>query len=141
MNIAQDIDFELARIHSVAMRMDALFTIPKTRVSLGFDTFIGLIPVVGDFFTMIPAIWMINKAHRLGASPSVLARMAGNTAIDFAIGLVPVAGDLFDALYNANIRNYRILERHLDAKTARATTVRAGKNSLSWGKQPALRQP
>ncbi len=124
MNIQQDIDFELARLRKLAWRMDALFYIPRTNISVGVDNILGLVPVIGDAATALPALWMINRAHKLGASPGTLAYMVLNTVLDFAIGAVPVVGDLFDVLYNANIRNYRALERNLNKKAASASPVR-----------------
>ncbi|MEJ6402182.1 DUF4112 domain-containing protein [Yoonia sp. 2307UL14-13] len=123
MNIEQDIDFELERMRKVALRMDALFLIPGTNVSLGLDNIVGLVPVVGDVAAMMPGVWMIHRARRLGARPGTLAYMITNTVIDFAIGTIPIVGDIFDAVYNANIRNYRALMRDLNKRSAMAKPV------------------
>ena len=127
MNIAQDIDFELARLRKFVWRMDALFYIPRTNISVGLDSIVGLIPFVGDAIAALPALWVINRAHKLGASPGTLAYMLMNTVLDFAIGAIPIAGDIFDVLYNANIRNYRALERNLNEKAACAKTVQTAR--------------
>ena len=124
MNIEQNIDLELARLRKVAWRMDALFYIPRTNISVGLDSIVGLVPVVGDALTAVPALWLIYEARKLGASPGTLAYMILNTVLDLFVGMVPVVGDIFDVLYNANIRNYRALERDLNKKAARAKTVR-----------------
>lgn len=137
MNIEQDIDFELARMRKIAWRMDALFYIPGTNITVGLDNIVGLVPVVGDALAALPSLWLINQARKLGASPGTLAYMTLNTALDFAIGSVPVAGDMFDVFYNANIRNYRALERNLNKKAARAKTVRTAQKSLGWD-EPTL---
>ncbi len=123
-NIQQDIDFELARLRKIAWRMDALFYIPGTNISVGLDNIVGLVPVVGDGLTALPSIWIIHRAYKLGVSPGTLAYMVLNTALDVFIGMMPVIGDIFDVLYNANIRNYRALEQNLNKKAARAKTVR-----------------
>ena len=137
MNIEQNIDFELGRLRKVAWRMDALFYIPRTNISVGLDNILGLIPVVGDALTALPSLWLINEARKLGASPGTLAYMPLNTVLDFFVGMVPVIGDIFDVLYNANIRNYRALERNLNKKTAHARTVRTAQKSVVWD-QPNL---
>lgn len=124
MNIEQDIDYELQKLRRVAWRMDAIFYIPGTNVSVGLDNILGLIPVVGDTAALAPSVWMIWKAKQLGATPGALAYMSMNTTIDYLIGMIPIAGDIFDVVYNANIRNYRALERNLNVKAARATEVR-----------------
>ena len=131
MNIAQDIDSELAHLRKVAWRMDALFYIPRTRVSIGLDNILGLVPVAGDVLTIGPSIYIIWKSYKLGATPGALAYMIGNTTLDLLIGSIPVIGDIFDVVYNANIRNYRALEANLNKKAARAMSVRTTK-SLDW---------
>lgn len=125
MNMEQNLDHELARLRKVAWRMDALFYIPRTNISVGLDNILGLIPVVGDLAALAPSIWLIWKARQLGATPGAIAYMCFNTTLDFVIGSIPVAGDIFDVLYNANIRNYRALERNLNLRAARAAPVRA----------------
>ena len=123
MHIQQDIDQDLALLRKVAMRMDALFTIPGTRVTVGLDNIIGLLPVVGDLVSVAPSVWMIHRAHKIGATPGTIVYMSLNTALDFVIGSIPIIGDIFDVLYNANLRNYAALEANLNRRTARAKQV------------------
>ncbi|MEL6682637.1 MAG: DUF4112 domain-containing protein [Pseudomonadota bacterium] len=134
MNIQHDIDFELSRLRKLAWRMDALITIPGTRICVGLDNVVGLIPVVGDVLTAFPGLWMISRAHKLGASPGTLAYMTLNTALDTGLGMIPVLGDIFDMLYCANIRNYNALERNLNKKAAHAKPVRTARKSVGWVK-------
>jgi hypothetical protein len=63
--------------------------------------------------------YILGEAARLGASRSVLARMAFNIAVEGIVGLVPFAGDVFDAAWKANQRNVRLLDEWL-ARPARA---------------------
>lgn len=123
MHIQNDIDQDLAQLHKVAMRMDALFTIPRTRITVGLDNILGLVPIIGDLLSIAPSVWMIRRAHQMGATPGTIAYMSLNTALDFLIGSIPVAGDIFDVLYNANLRNYAALETNLNRRAARAKTV------------------
>ncbi len=37
-----------------------------------------------------------------------------NIVIDLVFGAVPVAGDVFDFLYEENVKNMRLLEKHRD---------------------------
>lgn len=131
MNIEQNIDDELARLRKLAWRMDALFFIPRTNISVGLDNIVGLVPVVGDVLTALPSAWMITRAYRLGASSGTLAYMAMNTILDLFIGMIPVVGDVFDVIYNANIRNYRALERSLNRNADAAHAVMAYNPPLS----------
>ena len=125
MNMPRTLDEDLARLRKVAWRMDAIFYIPGTRISVGLDNILGLIPVVGDAAALAPSLWLIWQARRLGATPGALAYMCFNTLLDLVIGSIPIVGDIFDVLYNANIRNYRALERNLERRAARAMPVRA----------------
>ncbi|MEY1555267.1 DUF4112 domain-containing protein [Yoonia sp. R2331] len=138
MNIEQDLDFELARLRKTARRMDALFYIPRTRISIGFDNLLGLIPVVGDLMALIPGLWMVWKARKLGATPGALAYMLSNLAVDFFVGMIPIFGDIFDVLYNANIRNYRALERNLNHRAAGARMVHDPATLATEPKGPPL---
>lgn len=120
----QHVDDELRRIRNVAWRMDALVFIPRTNISLGLDNILGIVPVVGDALALAPSIWMIWKGWRLGATPGAVAYMIGNLLADLIVGSIPLLGDLFDVVYNANIRNYRLLEKNLAKVSAQAETVR-----------------
>ena len=127
MHIEQDIDLELENLRKIAWRMDALFYIPRTNISIGLDNLLGLIPAVGDALAFGPAAYIIWKAYKLGASPGALAYMTLNTVLDLVIGSIPIIGDIFDVVYNANIRNYRALEKNLNKKAARAKIVRTAR--------------
>ena len=122
----QDLDAELRRLRRVAWRMDALVFIPGTNLTLGLDNILGLIPVIGDTAALAPSVWMVWKARKLGATPGALAFMVGNILADLVIGSIPLIGDIFDVWYNANIRNYRLLEKNLAKRAARARDVTTG---------------
>ena len=79
-------------------------------------------PGLGDLIGAGVALWVLVEAAQLGASGFVLFRMTVNIVIDTLGGAVPVAGDVFDALWKANLRNVRLLERHLSASVDSATT-------------------
>ena len=124
MNIDRTLDGDLARIRDVARRMDALFRIPGTRITVGLDNILGLVPVAGDLLSVLPALWIVREARMLGARPATLARMMLNTLFDAVIGSVPLAGDLFDLLYNANLRNLALLEADVAARCLTARPAR-----------------
>jgi Domain of unknown function (DUF4112) len=77
------------------------------------------VPFIGDFLGVLLSSYILGEAARLGASRSVLARMAFNIAVEGLVGLVPFAGDVFDAAWKANQRNVRLLKQWLD-RPARA---------------------
>lgn len=133
MNIEQDIDFELKKLRKIAWRMDAIFYIPRTNISVGLDNIFGLIPVIGDTAALIPSVYLIYKARQLGATPGAVAYMVGNTVLDLVIGSIPIVGDLFDMIYNSNIRNYRALEANLEKKAARARELHGDMRMVAVG--------
>jgi hypothetical protein len=109
----EHVDAALARITMVARVMDSLYTLPGTRIRLGLDAILGLVPVIGDLISQAIATYIIWEARRLGVSKLLLARMFANTMVDTVIGAVPLAGDVFDVAFRANMKNLRLLQRHL----------------------------
>jgi hypothetical protein len=77
------------------------------------------VPFVGDLVGVLLSSYILGEAARLGASRSVLARMAFNIAVEGLAGLIPFAGDVFDAAWKANQRNVRLLNQWLE-RPARA---------------------
>ena len=113
------------RLRRLAWLLDSAIPIPGTRLTIGLDALIGLVPFAGDLLGVLLSGYIVAEAARLGASRSVLARMAFNIAVEGLAGLVPFAGDLFDAAWKANQRNVRLLEAWLDhpRRTTRSTSL------------------
>jgi len=105
-----------ARIAALARLMDSLIPLPGTGIRVGADAIIGLVPVAGDLLAGGISLYLIWEAKRLGASKFVLWRMVANTLLDTAIGAVPIAGDIFDLAFRANMKNVRLLQRHLERR-------------------------
>ena len=113
---AAEIEAALQRLNALARIMDSLFVIPGTRVRLGVDAMLGLVPVAGDVLAQLVSAYIIWEARRLGASKLTLWRMAGNSLIDTVFGAVPLVGDAFDVAFRANLKNMRLLQRHLEKR-------------------------
>jgi len=79
---------------------------------IGLDPLIGLIPGAGDWIGALLSLYFIYEAARLGLPMKILARMGANVAIESFLGVVPVIGDLFDFVWQANMRNLRLVEQH-----------------------------
>lgn len=111
------------RLARVAWLLDSSIPLPGVKFRVGIDAILGLIPGVGDLLGVLLSSYIVREAARLGAPPSVLARMAWNVAIEGIVGMVPFLGDVFDAAWKANQRNYALLEAHLDhpQRTARSS--------------------
>ncbi len=113
LNRRPDAAAKLARLRRIARLMDSAIGLPGTRFRLGLDGLFGLAPVAGDAASAAVALYIIWEARRLGAPPSLVARMLGNLALDAFGGSVPLLGDLFDVGFKANIRNVDLLENLL----------------------------
>jgi hypothetical protein len=90
--------------------MDDLVRIPGTRLGVGLDALVGLIPGFGDLLGSGISGAIMYDAVRARVPVPVLARMAWNLLLDAVLGLVPLGGDLLDVAHRANVRNYRLLE-------------------------------
>lgn len=121
-----EIEAALMRINALARIMDSLFVIPGTQLRLGVDAVLGLVPVVGDVLAQLVSAYLIWEAKRLGVSKLTLWRMVGNSLIDTVVGAVPVVGDAFDVAFKANMKNVRLLQRHLEKRGYRPSAPGAG---------------
>jgi hypothetical protein len=104
-----DVDPRLARLVYV---LDQALRIPGTRLRIGLDPILGLLPGGGDALGALLSAAVVLLAVRHGLPRIVVARMVFNVAVDFVVGIIPILGDLFDAAWKANSRNLRLLERH-----------------------------
>lgn len=102
----------LDRLRATARVLDDLVGVPGTRFRVGLDGVLGLVPGVGDSVTGAVSFYAMYVAYRLGAPPTVLARMLLNVLIDLVVGSVPFVGDLFDFGWKSNRKNVRLVERY-----------------------------
>jgi hypothetical protein len=98
-------------LERLAWLMDRAFHIPGTRIRVGLDAILGLLPVGGDVLTGLVQAGLVLVALRYYKVPKIVAgRMAANVLIDIAVGAIPLLGDLFDVGFKANTRNIRLLD-------------------------------
>lgn len=102
----------LDRVEKLSRLLDEAFRIPGTRIRVGLDSLIGLIPGVGDLAGLLVGGYVVYEAHRIGAPGELKLRMVRNVAVDALVGLVPVLGDLFDVAFRSNRRNVQMLLQH-----------------------------
>jgi hypothetical protein len=100
------------RVERLAKVLDEAVTIPFTKIKVGLDSVIGLLPGIGDFAGLAIGGYLLLEAHRLGAPADIKWKMARNTAVDSLAGLVPGVGDAVDVLYRSNRRNVELLRGH-----------------------------
>lgn len=106
----------LRRVGTVSHLLDEAVRVPGTNYRVGLDPILGILPVGGDAVAMILSLYPIAEAYRFGVPKRTLLWMLGRIGVDATVGSIPVLGTLFDAVWKANERNRRTLERHLDRR-------------------------
>jgi hypothetical protein len=96
----------------LAFIMDDLLRFPGTKVRVGIDPLIGLIPGIGDVASAIVSAVALIHAARYGLPKILLARMAMNILINELVGIIPGLGDAFSVWFKSNVRNYELLQRY-----------------------------
>ncbi|MCI5066104.1 DUF4112 domain-containing protein [bacterium] len=103
----------LFNIQRLTELLDAAFCIPGTKIRIGVDSVIGLVPGVGDSVSAMLSSYLLYRGARLGVRKRTLLRMTMNLVIDATLGIIPIFGDIFDVAYKANIRNLHLIEEDL----------------------------
>jgi hypothetical protein len=111
------VDVALSR--QLAKVMDDAVTVPGTRVGVGLDAVIGLVPGIGDFVGSALSGVIVRDAIRARVPMPVLARMGLNLIVDALLGLIPGIGDLLDVAHRANRKNLRLLLREIERQPLR----------------------
>ena len=114
-NVAKtDLDQKIEHIRKLSHLLDDKFTIPGTKIGFGYDTILGLIPVVGDTLSMGVSFYILNEARQCGVPKRTMARMLGHIGYDYVIGLVPFVGDFLDIASKSNLKNANLLIEQLE---------------------------
>ncbi|QTN28855.1 DUF4112 domain-containing protein [Rhodoferax sp. AJA081-3] len=121
----------LARLERYATLMDARFRVPGTRIRIGLDPIIGLLPGIGDVLGLALSLYVVVEAIRLGVSKRVLFKMLRNVALEALVGVVPVLGDVFDIAFKANLRNAAMLKTYIEDRL-QPTPVRTPRRWQQW---------
>lgn len=98
-------------VENLARLLDSQFGIPGTKIRLGLDTVIGLVPGIGDTISLGIASYIVLQSARIGVRKRTLLQMTFNIALDWLIGLVPLIGDIFDVGWKSNLRNAALLRK------------------------------
>jgi hypothetical protein len=114
---AREVDVALSR--QLAKVMDDAVTVPGTRIGVGLDAVIGLVPGIGDLVGSALSGVIVRDAVRARVPMVVLARMGLNLLLDALLGLVPGVGDLLDVAHRANRKNLRLLLREVEREPLR----------------------
>ncbi|HLZ34036.1 MAG TPA: DUF4112 domain-containing protein [Nitrospira sp.] len=109
----------LATADLLANILDTTVKIPGTRLYLGLDPLLGLIPGIGDLLANLLGTVILGLAVRLQVPQIVLTRMSLNLLINGAVGAIPIFGDLFSVWFRSHARN-AVLLREAATKPCRA---------------------
>lgn len=112
--IARDPHSVRKRVEAMEQLLERSFQVPGTKIPVGLDSIVGLVPVLGDIVTAAMGAYMVWEARNLGMSKWQLMRMTANVGIDTALGAIPLVGDAFDFVWRSNSKNLRIIKKHLD---------------------------
>jgi hypothetical protein len=93
----------------LARILDTTVRIPGTRIYLGLDPLLGLIPGIGDMLANLIGTVILILAARLQVPQIVIVRMSVNLLINGTIGTIPVLGDLFSVWFRSHARNAGLL--------------------------------
>ena len=125
-----DYETTVESIEALASLMDSQFQLPGTKINLGLDTIIGLIPGIGDTVGLGVAGYIVMRGAQMGVPKHKLAGMGANIFVDWLIGTIPIIGDLFDVGWKANNRNARIIREHYEENLRTEIIPPEGKNSF-----------
>lgn len=101
----------LHRLRRLAWVLDRSIPIGGGR-RIGIDPLIGLLPGAGDWVGAALSLYVLYEGARMGLPVPVLTRIAGNIAIEALVGAIPLVGDVFDFVWQANMRNLKLVEEH-----------------------------
>lgn len=101
----------VATAEFLAKILDTTVRIPGTRIYLGLDPLLGLIPGIGDMLANLIGTVILILAARLDVPQIVITRMSVNLLINGTIGAIPILGDLFSIWFRSHARNAELLRR------------------------------
>jgi hypothetical protein len=103
----------LVLLDKLSFVMDRLFLVPGTRLRIGLNSILLLVPVVGDIIPSLASVLILVIGLKNYRVPRIVAaRMVLNTGLDAALGWIPIFGDLFNLFFKADTRNVRLLQEY-----------------------------
>ena len=109
----------LSQLEWLADLMDSRFEIPGTKIRVGLDAILGLVPGIGDGISAVISAFIFQRLRQHDLPWHVQARMVGNILLDFAMGAVRLVGDLLDLGFKANRANIALAKKHAAKSRAR----------------------
>ena len=105
----------------IAKLLDSAFSIPGTRIRIGLDPLLGLIPGLGDMVANLIGSSILFLGTQIQIPKIILVRMAMNMGINTLLGSIPGIGDLFSIWFRSNEKNAQLLRRYTTQTTSYST--------------------
>jgi hypothetical protein len=96
----------------VVVLMDMKFSI--LGFTFGLDPLLDIIPGFGDMLGACVSCYLFWIAFQLKVPTRLYVRMLWNIIVDYLLGLIPFINVVLDALYRANMKNFKLLEQYVD---------------------------
>ena len=116
-----------ARARLIARIMDELFRIPGTKIRIGLDPLMGLLPFVGGLLSSLVSLSVVFEGMKAGMPALVLARMGLNVLFNQLLDSIPLVGDVASIFFRSNSRNSALIERW---KSGDQHSVRRGSKAI-----------
>jgi len=84
-------------------------------ISLGLDSLLTWVPVVGPMFSVGVAGYLLIQAVRARASTGTTLRMIGYVLADTITDAVPVAGDIVDMIFPGHLMAAKALQKDIES--------------------------
>lgn len=91
--------------------LDDVVRLPGTRLRLGVDPLLGLVPLIGDVLATLLGSIILVIARQLGVPWRVVLSMGLNQLRNGLLGAVPFLGDAYSFQYKSNAINAALLLR------------------------------
>ncbi len=99
----------------IAWLLDECISIPGTKIRIGLDPILGLIPGGGETVSSVVGAFLLADASRRGIPFRTLFKMAGNIIVNAGLGAVPGIGDLFSVWFKSNSRNFDLMRHYIES--------------------------
>jgi hypothetical protein len=100
-----------ARAEAIAHLLDDVLRVPGTRLRMGVDPLLGLVPVIGDAIATLLGMVILLIARQLNVPWRIVAEMGLNQLKNGLIGAIPFLGDAYSFHFKSNAVNTALLLR------------------------------
>jgi len=96
---------------TIAHMLDDMLRIPGTRMRMGADPLLGLIPLLGDAIATLLGTSILVLARQLNVHWRIVAHMSFNLLKNGLIGSIPFVGDAYSFHFKCHAVNAALLVR------------------------------